>query len=264
MPWRWSAYDNAMRWPRKSLLGVNMSCLGFAETVNRVTNAILARDKLAISPSPVYTIMQGFERPEVRAALNANLVTPDGMPVVWALRLLGVKAERVYGPDLMAAICQQSIEKGWRHYFYGGADGVPDLLAAALAERYKGLRVVGAESPPFRALDAVEQREMVERLNGSEADIVWVGLGSPKQDIWLATNREALSAPVLIAVGAAFDFYAGRVQQAPRWMQRNGLEWVFRLFQEPGRLWRRYLIYNPWFVWEVFLQVTGLRQYPTP
>jgi N-acetylglucosaminyldiphosphoundecaprenol N-acetyl-beta-D-mannosaminyltransferase len=193
--------------------------------------------------------------------LNANLATPDGMPVVWALRLLGQRAERVYGPDLMQAVCQRSLAEGWRHYFYGGAEGVPEMLAVALHKKFPGIQVVGTESPPFRSLTVTEEAAMLQRLNDSGADLVWVGLGSPKQDLWLAEHRAVLTAPVLIAVGAAFDFYAGRVRQAPRWMQRSGLEWLFRLGSEPGRLWRRYLIYNPKFAFKVALQVLRLRTF---
>lgn len=247
--------------PRANLLGVQVSTLSFSQTIEQVAQTIATDQRLSVSPSPVYTIMQGCERPAVRAALNANLVTPDGMPVVWALRLLGHSAERVYGPDLMQAVCQRSLAEGWRHYFYGGAPGVPELLAAALQKKFIGLRVAGLESPPFRMLTAEEDATMVNRLNESGAQIVWVGLGSPKQDVWMFEHRSQLTAPVLIAVGAAFDLYAGRMRQAPRWMQRSGLEWVFRLGSEPGRLWRRYLIYNPKFVFNVGLQIFRVRTF---
>ena len=237
--------------PRADLLGVQVCTLSLAHTVDLVAETIAGRGRLAISPSPVYTIMLGHDRPEVRAALNANLAVPDGMPVVWALRLLGHRARRVYGPDLMQAVCARSVQTGWKHYLYGGMPGLPERLAANLQRRYPGLQVAGLESPPFRALSAAEDRAAVERLNASGADIVWVGLGSPKQDLWAAQHRAALTAPVIIVVGAAFDFFAGTVRQAPRWMQRSGLEWVFRLAVEPRRLWRRYLLYNPRFIWEV-------------
>jgi N-acetylglucosaminyldiphosphoundecaprenol N-acetyl-beta-D-mannosaminyltransferase len=246
--------------PTVNLLGVQVSTLDFGQTVDLIAETIAAKGCLAVSPCPVYTLMQGVERPEVRAALNASLVTPDGMPVVWALRLLGARAERVYGPDLMKAVCQRSAAEGWTHYFYGGAPGVPEMLAARLQEQIPGLLVAGLESPPYRALTAKEETEMTARLNGSRAQIVWVGLGSPKQDLWIYEHRAALTAPVLVAVGAAFDFYSGRVRQAPRWMQRSGLEWAYRLASEPGRLWKRYLIYNPKFVLAFLLQVSGLRR----
>lgn len=246
---------------RVNLLGVQVSTLSFRQTLDLIEQAISTQDRLAVSPSPVYTIMQGCERPEVRAALNANLVTPDGMPVVWALRLLGYSAERVYGPDLMQAVCARSLSTGWQHYFYGGAEGVPELLAAALQQKFSGLKVAGVESPPFRNLTKTEDAAMVERLNTSNAQVIWVGLGSPKQDLWMFEHRSRLIAPVLIAVGAAFDFYAGRVRQAPRWMQRSGLEWLFRLAAEPGRLWRRYLVYNPKFVVNVALQIMRFKQF---
>lgn len=245
--------------PRANLLGIQISTLKFNEVIALIAEAIRDNQQLAISPSPVYTVMQGYERADVRAALNANIATPDGMPVVWALRLMGHRAERVYGPDVMQAVCARSIPEGWRHYFYGGTEDVLKLLVEHLQNTYSGLHVVGAESPPFRELTLAENESALTRINDSQAEIVWVGLGSPKQDLWMAKHREKLNAPVLIGVGAAFDFFAGRVKQAPRWMQRSGLEWLFRLWNEPSRLWRRYLIYNPKFVFCVLRQLLGWR-----
>jgi len=168
---------------------------------------------------------------------------------------------RVYGPDLMLALCEESKEKGYRHFFYGGAEGVADELAASLTERYPGLQVAGTYSPPFRPLTEDEDQQVVDLINRSGADIVWVGLGTPKQDFWVADHVGRLEAPVLLAVGAAFDFHSGRKRQAPRWMQRAGLEWLFRLLTEPRRLWYRYLVLNPLFIALVTLQLLGLRRY---
>lgn len=244
--------------PRANLLGVKISTLSFNATINLITESIAREDRLALSPAPVYTVMQGYEHEQVRAALNANIATPDGMPVVWALRLMGHRVERVYGPDIMQAVCARSIHEGWRHFFYGGAPDVVEKLIEVLKSRYPNLLVAGFESPPFRELTRVEDDAIVNRINESRAQIVWVGLGSPKQDMWMATHRARLNAPLLIGVGAAFDFFAGRIKQASRWMQRSGMEWLYRLTSEPSRLWRRYLIYNPKFVVCVLMQIAGL------
>lgn len=247
--------------PRADLLGVKISTLSFNATIDLIAESIVRADHLAISPAPVYTVMQGYEHEEVRAALNANIATPDGMPVVWALRLMGYQVERVYGPDIMQAVCARSVREGWRHFFYGGAPDVLEKLIEALKSHYPNLLVAGFESPPFRELTREEDEAIVNRINESRAQIVWIGLGSPKQDVWMATHRAQLNAPVLIGVGAAFDFFAGRVKQAPRWMQRSGLEWLYRLMSEPSRLWRRYLIYNPKFVVCVLMQIVGLLRF---
>lgn len=235
---------------RLNLLSVQVSAFDLNTAVQEMAAAIAAGDRRSVSTCPVYTLMQGYERAEVRAALNgADWVTADGMPVVWALRALGARgAGRVYGPDLMLALSALSAERGWAQYYLGGAPGVAEDLGAALQRRYPGLRVAGTYCPPFRVLTADEEAAMLAHVNGSGAHIVWVGLGSPKQDLWMAHYRSRLTPPLLVAVGAAFDFFTGRQPQAPRWMQRAGLEWVFRLAQEPRRLWRRYLIYNPKFL----------------
>jgi len=207
--------------------------------------------------------MESQRDEELRRIHNrAGLVTPDGMPLVWLSRLQSFHhVERVYGPDLMLALCERSVAKGYRHFFYGGAEGVPEQLASVLQKRFPGLQVAGTFSPPFRPLTADEDDRIVQMINAAAPDIVWVGLSTPKQERWMAGHRERLTAPVLIGVGAAFDFLTGRKPQAPRWMQRAGLEWLFRLLTEPRRLWRRYLINNPLFVALVVLQALGVRRY---
>jgi N-acetylglucosaminyldiphosphoundecaprenol N-acetyl-beta-D-mannosaminyltransferase len=184
-----------------------------------------------------HTVLECHDAPDLAAIVNqAGMATPDGMPLVWLGRLRGHPVERVYGPDLMLAVCERGQARGYRHFFYGGAEGVAETLAARLRARFPRLLVAGSYCPPFRPLTAAEEREVAAQINASGADIVWVGLGTPKQDYWVARFRPLLTAPVLIAVGAAFDFHAGRVRQAPRWMQRAGLEWLFRLTQDPRRL----------------------------
>jgi N-acetylglucosaminyldiphosphoundecaprenol N-acetyl-beta-D-mannosaminyltransferase len=170
-------------------------------------------------------------------------------------------ARRVYGPELMETFCEETARKGYRHYFYGGAEGVADDLARRFARRFAGMELAGTYCPPFRALTEAEEREVCEKIKASRADVVWVGLSTPKQERWMAKVREALGVPVMVGVGAAFDFHTGRVAQAPRWMRENGMEWFFRLVSEPQRLWRRYLVNGSEFAWLVMLEQLGLRKF---
>jgi N-acetylglucosaminyldiphosphoundecaprenol N-acetyl-beta-D-mannosaminyltransferase len=198
-----------------------------------------------------HTVMACQEDPELRAAvLRSDFTVPDGQPLVWALRALGHDLrDRVYGPDLMDAACERAARTGQRFYLYGGRNqGALVELTRMLRLRYPGLKIVGGHAPPFRTLSAEEEHAIVADINRAAPDVVWVGIGVPRQEKWMARMRARLDAPVLIGVGAAFDFHAGLVRQAPPWMQRAGLEWAFRLAQEPRRLWRRYLRYNPRFV----------------
>lgn len=248
---------------RLTLLGVRVSAFDLPTAVAEMLRVVEADGRAYASTCPVYTLMQGHERAEVRAALNdADWVTPDGMPVVWALRALGAKeVGRVYGPDLMLALSELSAQRGYAQFYLGGGVGVAERLALNLQTRFPGLRVAGHACPPFRSATPAEEETFVQTLNASGAQMVWVGLGSPKQDLWMQRFRPRLTAPLLIGVGAAFDFFTGGQKQAPRWMQRSGLEWAFRLAHEPRRLWRRYLLYNPKFLFQIALQLTGLRRY---
>ncbi|MBV8780539.1 MAG: WecB/TagA/CpsF family glycosyltransferase, partial [Phycisphaerae bacterium] len=187
----------------------------------------------------------------------------DGMPMVWLNRLAGnAHVSRVYGPDLMLKVCGEGVAKGIKHYFYGGADGVADLLASRLIARFPGLQVVGTCCPPFRKMTEAEDAELIATINDSGADIVWVGLSTPKQERWMSSHVGKVNAPVLIGVGAAFDFHAGLKKQAPAWMQKSGMEWFYRLCTEPRRLWKRYLRNNPLFVLYLALDKLGLRTRP--
>jgi N-acetylglucosaminyldiphosphoundecaprenol N-acetyl-beta-D-mannosaminyltransferase len=211
-----------------------------------------------LTAAAVNLIMSARDDPAtMQAVLGATLVVPDGQPLVWALRLLGHhRATRVYGPDLMAHHCAHAAAAGTPVYLYGGRS--PDalsLLRERLSERFPGLRIVGGWSPPFRPLTADEQERVAAEIDSSGAQVVWVGTGQPKQELWMHRMRHLLQAPLLVGVGAAFDFHAGIVSQAPAWMQRSGLEWLYRLSREPRRLWRRYASQNPRFL------VGFLRQY---
>ena len=200
---------------------------------------------------PVHSLMVSRHDEGMRAALRgATMNVPDGRPLVWALNLLGEQLrDRVYGPDLMDRFCARAARRGHRIWLYGGAtEEALDELVRALESRHPGLQIAGSWSPPHRPLTPEEERDVARRIDADRADVVWVGLGVPKQELWMARMRPRLQAPVLVGVGAAFDFLAGRKRQAPAWMQARGLEWLFRLSQEPLRLLPRYLRYNPAFV----------------
>jgi N-acetylglucosaminyldiphosphoundecaprenol N-acetyl-beta-D-mannosaminyltransferase len=249
---------------RVNVLGIGVSALNMPLALQVIEGWISGHQTQYVCITPVHSVMLCQDDPELQKIFNASgLTTPDGMPLVWLNRLKGRKhVERVYGPDLMLALCEHSVAEGYRHYFFGGAEGVPEQLAESLQIRFPGLAVAGTYSPPFRDLTFEEDARIVQKINQANPDIVWVGLGAPKQERWMASHRDQLNAPVLIGVGAAFDFHTGRKPQAPRWMQRSGLEWLFRLLSEPKRLWKRYLYNNPRFIVLILLQMLGLRRYP--
>jgi N-acetylglucosaminyldiphosphoundecaprenol N-acetyl-beta-D-mannosaminyltransferase len=248
---------------RVNILGVGVSAITMAQAQAAVDAWIAQRQQHYICVTNVHVIMECQRDAALRRIQNAaGLVTPDGIPLVWYCHFKGYRhVERVYGPDLMLALCEHSLVRGYRHYFYGGAAGVHERLAQRLQQRFPGLHVAGGYSPPFRPLSAEEDEQIVAMINAAAPDIVWVGLGAPRQEHWLAAHTGRLHAPVLVGVGAAFDFHSGLKRQAPRWMQRSGLEWLFRLLTEPRRLWRRYLVYNPLFVALVVQQELGLNHY---
>lgn len=250
--------------PRVNVLGVGITATNLSQAADAIESWIKLRKRFYVNVCTVHTVMECRRAPELRAIVNgAGMATPDGMPLVWLARGHGHRvAGRVYGPDLMLELCRRSEAKGHRHFFYGGTPEVVALLTECLRARFPRLVVAGVHSPPFRPAGALEDDEVLAAIDAARPDVVWVGLGTPKQDYWIARHRAKLAAPVLIAVGAAFDFHAGRLPQAPRWMQRSGLEWLFRLAHEPRRLARRYLVYNPLFVFQIALQAAGLRRYP--
>ncbi len=203
-----------------------------------------------ICVTSVHGVIMAQDDPEVARVINqADIATPDGMPVVWAIRSFGhSEQQRVYGPTLMLEICKNSERTGDRIFLYGGrADTLP-VLQEKLLEKFPGLAIAGSYSPPFRALTAQEDASVIQHIRDSQADIVFVGISTPKQEKWMYEHRDSFPGVTLIGVGAAFDFHAGRTRQAPSWMQRNGLEWLFRLLSEPARLWRRYLLITPRFI----------------
>jgi N-acetylglucosaminyldiphosphoundecaprenol N-acetyl-beta-D-mannosaminyltransferase len=248
---------------RYAVLGTWVHATDPERVVGEIGRWIREGERHAVALANVHGVMEGFRDPETQRAFNgAGLTVPDGMPLVWLGRLRGHQVRRVYGPDLTLLLCQAAAREGWSCSFYGGAPGVADALAAEMTRRFPGLLVAGVRSPPFRALAPEEDAAEVEALNACGAAIVFVGLGCPKQERWMADHRDRLRAPALLGVGAAFDFHTGRVRQAPRWMMGLGLEWLFRMAQEPRRLARRYLVYNPLFLFHTVLQLLHLRRYP--
>jgi N-acetylglucosaminyldiphosphoundecaprenol N-acetyl-beta-D-mannosaminyltransferase len=243
------------------ILGVKVSATTMEEALGVIEGWIARGEPHYVCVSGMHGVMESQQDEGLRRIHNsAGLVTPDGMSLVWLCRLKGQRqVERVYGPDLMLALCAVSSVCGYRHFFYGASPEVLDALAARLRARYPGLEVVGTYAPPFRQLSPEEDLQTVQGIREARPDVVWVGLSTPKQERWMAEHVERLGVPVLIGVGAAFDFHAGFKRQAPRWMQRSGLEWFFRLLSEPRRLWRRYLVNIPLFAWYLVLDAFGLR-----
>lgn len=249
--------------PRVNILGVAVTAQTMGDAVAAIGRWIEQRASAYVCVTTAHVLVESQRHPSLKATLNAaDMVTTDGMPLVWLCRSAGHAAERVYGPDLMLELCARSGSEGWRHFLYGGTDQSLERLRARLTARFPGLCIVGSDAPPFRPLTDLEDTAAVERINAAVPDILWVGLGGGKQDLWIAEHRGRIAAPVMIGVGAAFDFLAGSKRQAPRWMQHNGLEWLFRLAMEPRRLWRRYLLGNALFLWYVALQHLGLRAFP--
>lgn len=235
---------------RVDVLGVRVSAIDMQDALSAFRRWIEVRERTYVCVTGVHGVMESQKDPLLRDIHNASgLTTPDGVPMVWCGRLAGAgDMTRVYGPDLMLEICALAAEHGWRMYFYGAAPGVPEELSRRLSARFPGLDVVGTFSPPYRDLTDAERIDIASMIDAASPDIVWVGLSTPKQERWMHEFRPLLEAPVLVGVGAAFDIHAGRLAQAPEWMQRVGLEWFYRLCREPRRLWRRYLSNNPRFV----------------
>lgn len=251
--------------PTFNVLGIRVSAL----SLDAATNALVAaRGSPAgghVCLATAHGVVEARRDPTVRAAFHrARFVTPDGMPLVWLGRWHGHRAiTRVYGPDLLLATCAAGRATGLRHFFLGGRAGVAEALAGRLGARFPGLAVAGTFTPPFRPLAPEEFAEMRTWVRNRQPDLIWVGLGSPKQELFMAEAAPHFPGTLFIGVGAAFDFLSGRVRQAPRWMQRGGLEWLFRLATEPRRLGRRYLVNGPRFATQALAQLTGLVRYPS-
>lgn len=246
------------------LLGSRVHVVGIGGAIELIEHWIAQRDRCRyVSVSNVNNVVEGLKQSSFLEVTNdADLSVPDGMPLVWVGRMRGLPmSERVAGPDLFIEFLEHTHEKGYRHFFYGGAEGVSEELTSILCHRFSGLKVVGGYSPPFRPLTAAEDAAVVDLISAAAPDVLWVGLGCPKQERWMFEHRDRLQVPVMLGVGQVFDLYSGRIRRAPTWMRRYGLEWLYRLGSNPGRLWRRYLISNTIFVSSLLLESAGLKKF---
>ncbi len=254
--------DRVISSPERFIIGAKVHRTSYDHTSGLVLEWAVQRSSRYVCVATVFNVMQAYDSASFRRATNeADLVTPDGMPLVWGLKLLGCPdATRVYGPDLTPIVLRMASENNLPVGLYGGSPAVLERLQEVIANRFPTLQVVFALSPPFRPLTPDEDEEIVASINRSGARILFIGLGTPKQDYWMAEHRGRVQA-VMLGVGAAFDFLAGAKPQAPRWMMRAGLEWLFRLATEPRRLWKRYLRDNPRFVVLFTLQLLGWKKF---
>lgn len=245
------------------ILGVNISVVDIPKACAYIEDCIARREKTYICIAPVSTVVDCQKDAEYRRIINgAGMTTPDGVPLVWLGKLKGEETiERTYGPDLMQALCGLSQQCGYRHYFLGGTREKNNLLVEKLKIRFPELEIAGFYAPPLRSIGEIEEGPVLDQINVANPDVLWVGLGSPKQDYWMRNHRGKLDVPVMIGVGAAFDFIAGTKPQAPVWMRKSGLEWLFRLCCEPRRLWKRYLFGNTQFIYFLIKDMMKKRAY---
>jgi N-acetylglucosaminyldiphosphoundecaprenol N-acetyl-beta-D-mannosaminyltransferase len=256
--------SSATRPPRANILGVKIDAVDMASALRRIESALAENRKGYVCAPDAYNIMCAQDDPEQRRILNNSLLTiADSRAVVWTAWAYGIRQLRqVGGPELMLEMCRVSQTRGYRHFFYGGEPGVAEELRKLLELRFPGLNVVGTYTPPFRPLTDAECDDLIGLVATLKPDLFWVGISSPKQERFMAEYLPLLDTKLMFAVGAAFNFHTGRVRFSPHWMQLAGLSWLFRLTQEPKRLWRRYFFAIPRFLWGVGLQLLGLRRYP--
>lgn len=257
-----SAYSEPI--PSIHLLGVRVHMVQIPDVIRQMEQWVRERQgSHFIAVTGMHGVTEAQQDISFKTILNgADLVIPDGMPLVWVARLRGHPLKRrVYGPELMLTFCEQTAHCGYRHFLYGAAPGVPEQLGHILVTRFPGMRIAGSYSPPYRPLTPSEEMQVLKMINETAADVLWVGLSTPKQERWMWKYRTRLNVPVMVGVGAAFDFAIGRVKQAPRWIRELGFEWLFRLCQEPRRLWRRYLVSGPKFVGYVALEFLHLKKF---
>lgn len=250
--------------PRINALGVGISVLNLQSALNLISFALNNKLKGYITVTGVHGVSEAQNDPQFKKILNRSfLCTPDGMPLVWLGRYYYKYKEmdRVYGPDLMKLVCEWSKKREYSHFLYGGLPGVAESLKQKLQTDYQGIKIAGCFTPPFRPLNLSEEQELIKLIRNTKPDIIWIGLSTPKQERFMAQYIDKLNTTLMIGVGAAFDFLTGRVKQAPHWMRRAGLEWLYRMVSEPKRLIPRYLKNNPLFLFRIALQISGLKKY---
>jgi N-acetylglucosaminyldiphosphoundecaprenol N-acetyl-beta-D-mannosaminyltransferase len=248
---------------RVNVLGVGISVTNMEDTLNTIQRWIDQKERRYVCVTGVHGIMECQKDEELRRIHNnSGLTVPDGMPMVWAGLLRGFSdMGRVYGPDLMLKVCNLSEERGYSHFLYGGKEGVAEELKHYLSQWFPGINIVGTYTPPFRPLNDAEEAELTELVARLRPDCFWVGLSTPKQERFMATFLDKLDAKVMFGVGAAFDIHTFKINDAPVWMKKSGLQWFHRLLQEPGRLWRRYVFNNSMFLYRITFQLLGIRKY---
>jgi N-acetylglucosaminyldiphosphoundecaprenol N-acetyl-beta-D-mannosaminyltransferase len=249
--------------PRVNILGVGVNAMDMPQAVRLATGAVAQGRKGYVCVTGVHGIMEAQKDPAFRAILNRSLLTtPDGMPTVWVGRVNGYsRMGRVYGPDFMLNVCAASVQPGYTHFLYGGVEGVAEQLKDELTKKFPGLKIVGTYTPPFRPLNTSENAALQSQIAALRPDFFWVGLSTPKQERFMAEYLPRLETRVMVGVGAAFDMHTGRAKDSPDWVKSAGLQWLHRLLQEPSRLWKRYLINNPIFVYKMTSQLLGLTKY---
>jgi N-acetylglucosaminyldiphosphoundecaprenol N-acetyl-beta-D-mannosaminyltransferase len=249
--------------PRANVLGVGIHAIDLPQAVRTIEAAVAQRHKGYVCVASVHGVMEAQRNPQFHQIMSrALLVTPDGMPTVWVGKLQGHQLmQRVFGPDLMLEVCRSSAGRGITHFLYGGQPGVAQQLRVTLEQRCPGIRLVGQFTPPFRPLSCDEERELLRMIGETRPDIMWVGLSTPKQEQFMANYIDRLECQVMVGVGAAFDFLTGRIADSPAWIKQFGLQWLHRLYQEPGRLWKRYLLNNSQFLVKLAGQVAGVKRY---
>jgi len=264
--WGASMLDRQRTHKHADVLGIKVSAVNMERALELADDWIAAGKPGYVCVTGVHGVMEAQRDPALEQILNrAAINLPDGMPMTWVGRLQGFRGmDRVFGPDFMSAMCQLSVERGWRNFLYGGKPGVADDLREALQRRFPGLKIVGTYTPPFRALSPVEEELLTTQVAQARPHILWVGLSTPKQEKFMAEFVGRLQVPLLVGVGAAFDFHTGSIRDSPGWIKRAGLQWLHRLAQDPRRLWKRYLMNNPKFLWRITWQLLGAAKSRSP
>ena len=246
-----------------NITGVRVHPVQIPIVIQKISDLIQSGKKGYITVTGVHGIMESQRSLKVNAAHNHSFLTvPDGMPLVYIGKLFGYsEMERCYGPDLMVSVIEATVKKGYTHFFYGGNKGIAEKLKFVMESKFPGIKIVGTHTPPYRSLNEDEKKYLIEKVHQLRPNIIWVGLSTPKQELFMHEYSPLLDTNLMIGVGAAFDFHTGQIKIAPSWLQKMALEWFYRLIQEPKRLWKRYLINNPLFLWNLTLQALKIKKY---